>query len=245
MTKIHSTKEYDSFQSIPSNRKISQKFVKNLVSDKSFIEGFKYHPIVVDQDMKVIDGQHRLRAAKELNIPVHYIIQPNAKHDEIRKINAQQHRWENSDYLNYFVTEKYEEFVFLNKLKDDYKCSIYLINEVCSVIEDITPSKYIKLYKDGLLKFKHKIKIKECMDMIFQKLESIKVFSDRKKMSVLFSESYFSAFASIYLKGKKILEDVLNKLPAFFIYLPLTRSNSEAFSNLMTMKRKRVIHKNS
>jgi ParB-like chromosome segregation protein Spo0J len=61
------------FKHIKGNRIPNLKHVRRLVdSIKKY--GMKCNPILVNEQMEVIDGQHRLLAAKETNSFVYYII---------------------------------------------------------------------------------------------------------------------------------------------------------------------------
>ena len=59
---VYSTKDYDAFKFDDGNRNINPAKVKNIV--RSFHEEQLPVPIVVDKAMTVLDGQHRLQAAR-------------------------------------------------------------------------------------------------------------------------------------------------------------------------------------
>ena len=63
---IHSTNDLSVFKILEGNRNINLANVERLV--KSIEEnGFLQMPIIVNENYEVIDGQHRLMAAKKLN----------------------------------------------------------------------------------------------------------------------------------------------------------------------------------
>ena len=70
--KILKTTEYTMFKFIKGNRPINYTHVGNLVN--SIKEKDLAMPIIVDQDMNVVDGQHRLKAYEILSKPVTYIV---------------------------------------------------------------------------------------------------------------------------------------------------------------------------
>lgn len=73
---MKSTTNYDMFKFRDDNRtKIRKRHVDTLAESIQRNNQLEKHPIVVNQDMEIINGQHRLCAAKELGIPVYYIVQ--------------------------------------------------------------------------------------------------------------------------------------------------------------------------
>ena len=62
---VYKTTDYGQFKNIEGNRGINLKHVNTLVT--SITEKDLQIPIIVDQNMRVVDGQHRLEAYKKLN----------------------------------------------------------------------------------------------------------------------------------------------------------------------------------
>ena len=68
---IHSTGDLSVFKILDGNRNINLGNVDRLV--KSIEEnGFLQMPIIVNENYEVIDGQHRLMAAKKINSIIYY-----------------------------------------------------------------------------------------------------------------------------------------------------------------------------
>lgn len=66
------TKDYNIFKKHPNNREIfhaNLEKIKRSIQIKNLLE---YRPIIVDKKMQVIDGQHRLEAARQLGVPIYY-----------------------------------------------------------------------------------------------------------------------------------------------------------------------------
>ena len=70
--KIHVTSDYSKFSYLVGNRDIVNKHVKDLSGHID--ERDLSIPIIVNENMEVCDGQHRLEAYKVLGLPVHYIV---------------------------------------------------------------------------------------------------------------------------------------------------------------------------
>jgi hypothetical protein len=71
---IRKTANYDIFKMIKWNRSLNRPNVIKLIEENR--KHFQLHkfPILVTKDFKIIDGQHRFNAAKELGSPVYYIV---------------------------------------------------------------------------------------------------------------------------------------------------------------------------
>lgn len=76
-SEVLATYDYDKFKLIKGNRRIDNNNLKRLI--QSMKERDMKIPIVVTKDYKVIDGQHRLTARRQLQLPVYYIINNEAE----------------------------------------------------------------------------------------------------------------------------------------------------------------------
>lgn len=61
------------FKLVSFNREINKQNIKRLLNLTKQKNQLHLFPIVVDKDMNVIDGQHRLEVAKQLCCPIYYI----------------------------------------------------------------------------------------------------------------------------------------------------------------------------
>lgn len=115
---IKSTKNYDLFKFTPDNRNaICASHVSVLIDSIQNANLLSLRPILVNGNMEVIDGQHRLLAAKKLGLEIYYEIKTDLPADVILKINTSKN-WVTADYLNYFCNHNYPEYL---KLKEFIK----------------------------------------------------------------------------------------------------------------------------
>ncbi len=70
---VHQTKDYSVFKFPEFQREVNRNVVKQLKSNIKEYGGL-LQPVVVDVAGNVIDGQHRIQALIELELPVHYVI---------------------------------------------------------------------------------------------------------------------------------------------------------------------------
>jgi len=115
MSEILETMDYSIFRDITSNREVDSIHVRKLATSIKRKNLLSLHPILVNSNMEIIDGQHRLEAAKYLQIPIYYIISDGIGKIDISVINSNQKKWSINDYINYFTIEKVAEFEVLSK----------------------------------------------------------------------------------------------------------------------------------
>lgn len=102
MAKIQSTQNYDIFKRHENNREIDSGNLRRIMASIQSQNMLEFRPILVDSGMRVIDGQHRLEAAKKLGVEVYYQINEESTHQDIALLNAAQKRWTTNDYMNYY-----------------------------------------------------------------------------------------------------------------------------------------------
>jgi hypothetical protein len=112
---MKSTTDYSIFKDFSSNREVDPKHVKKLVRAIAKRNLLKVNPIVCDEFMRVIDGQHRLEAAKILGVEIFYITD-NINRGDISMLNSNQKNWTAMDYINFYTVEKVNSFIQLSSL---------------------------------------------------------------------------------------------------------------------------------
>ena len=74
---IKETKNYAIFKFRPENRPITEAHVRymfNSLKVKNLLDRF---PVLVNTEIEVIDGQHRIKACERFGIPVKYTMDEN------------------------------------------------------------------------------------------------------------------------------------------------------------------------
>ena len=98
--KVLLEKNLTKFTLLDDNRDIDKKHVAMLAI--SIRRYGQLMPIVVNENLQVIEGQHRLKACMELGIPVAYIISQKTSSKDVAIMNNSQKGWKNRDYLKHF-----------------------------------------------------------------------------------------------------------------------------------------------
>lgn len=100
---IFKSTDYLKFQKIEGNRKLADNHVKSLVESVKSKNLLHLKPIIVDENFFVLDGQHRLEAARICEVPIYYIVCSSEKFKEITKLNQNQKNWKLIDFLTFYA----------------------------------------------------------------------------------------------------------------------------------------------
>jgi hypothetical protein len=121
---IYMTDDFKIFNRIKGNRDLNHLKIKKMVRDiKNGTNLLPDFPILVSQgEMKlnVIDGQHRLEAAKQTKRPVYYIIRKEQMElHNMARLNSLQEKWKPKDFIQCYIEKgisdykKLDEFIAL------------------------------------------------------------------------------------------------------------------------------------
>jgi hypothetical protein len=123
-TAMYETRDFSIFKILEYNRIPDEKRVEGLM--QSIKEHGFLMPILVSNNMEVADGQHRLEAARRLNVKVSYI-QYNISGDKlpilISKLNSLSKNWSVSDYYNMWFVQKKEPYIWIGEMIENYNLS--------------------------------------------------------------------------------------------------------------------------
>ena len=146
---IYETKEYTKFKYLRGNRSIHEPWVRKLV--ELIKEKDLQIPIIVDEAMRVQDGQHRLEAYKIVGAPVKYIIKSKFALTEVRSLNQNNKKWTLTDYMMSFVKLNNKDYALLEWFVKTYDmpilASVAMLNN-----KGFVDTKIIKAYKEGEFK---------------------------------------------------------------------------------------------
>lgn len=151
MNQIQQTSNYDKFRDIRGNREINRKFLTKLVVSIGDDNMLDLNPIIVNEKMQVLDGQHRLLACKKLGIPVSYIVAKNGGIRQVRMFNSNARIWGMKNYLASYVDLGEPEYLkvqtFIDKTGLSLGVSLMLLNGNRSRTKN--EDSLIKRFKEG------------------------------------------------------------------------------------------------
>jgi len=149
MQDVRMTSEYDQFKFREDNREtITQSHVKRLAASIQARNLLEMRPISVNADMEVIDGQHRLLAAKLLGVPIYYVRNFELTPSDIIIMNVAQ-TWGQGDYLNYYCKNHYPEYIKLKEFMVENGLSLKI---ALNISMGCAREMYLN-FKDGKFKF--------------------------------------------------------------------------------------------
>lgn len=186
---IYITMEYDLFKHIPSNRKKNNANVNRLI--ESMKEQQLTNPITVNKRMEVIDGQHRLAACQELELPVYYYIEEDYGKEQMQRANLTGITWKKPDFLNAYLEDNNENYKRLHDLIISEKLTL---NDILYIISKLSGKNILIVNED----FKTgNLSIDEILEeKIIKFLNELEIFSSFKGYK---NCKFIKAFMEIYL----------------------------------------------
>lgn len=107
---MEKTTDYNIFKFRQDNRaKIIDAHVDLLVNSIRNKNLLHFKPIVVNEKMEIMDGQHRLLAAQRLGVPIYYVVERNMTVFDMIQLQTQRH-WRIGDYVQAFAKNGYEHY---------------------------------------------------------------------------------------------------------------------------------------
>lgn len=164
------TTDYGMFKFREDNRKeVDQRHVKKLMFSIASKNLLDMRPISVNGDFEIIDGQHRLMAARALNVPIYYIIEKRLESQDIILMNVVK-TWTMSDYLNYYVKngnihyQKLNDFCIKNNISLKVAMTLTMGNSMVKKNN----------FKEGTYEYVIDDTMEACIDVCWRTIEFIK-----------------------------------------------------------------------
>jgi hypothetical protein len=117
---LEHTKNYSNFKFDKTNRPIDEEHVEQLfdaINENNLLHLF---PIIVSTDGYIRDGQHRIKAAEALDVPVYYIVSNDMRIEDVPRVTARVSKWTAEEYLHHYVARNSPEYVKLRDFVDEY-----------------------------------------------------------------------------------------------------------------------------
>lgn len=115
-----STTCYDAFSFNPRNRPIRQAKLKELTEAIRAKNLLRDNPILVDRDLKIIDGQHRLLAARNLGVPLFYKFSHEMTIDDVPETQRLTSQWDLKDRLHTWCAAGNVDYLALRQFMEDH-----------------------------------------------------------------------------------------------------------------------------
>lgn len=126
---VYETTEYGLFKLDPTNRDIKK--IDGLVNQAKTIGIVS--PIIVDENMIVYDGQHRLEASKVAKTPIKYIVIEGVGAEAMIGMNTNSSNWKLIDYANHYAKMGFIDYQDIIELANTYDVTVSQIAEMQGV----------------------------------------------------------------------------------------------------------------
>lgn len=205
--KIQATKDYSQFKLKKGNRAVVQGVVKRLVKSIEKKNLLEANPLIVNKKMEVIDGQHRLMAAKELNIPIYYVVLDMAELEEVHLLNANVRPWSAKNFLESYIMLGKKEYV---EFKDFWTRYRFPFSQTLCLLATGTFKKGVngvvhQQFKEGEFTIKDMDEAIKLADIA----ESVLAYAHENVRS---SAKFYESLFKIYEKNPAYIDKMIEKL---------------------------------
>lgn len=193
---IQTTRNYGQFRSLFGNRLLKPDHIKKLVKSMQEVNLMSFHPVLVTEDGYIIDGQHRIEAAKELGIDVHFITIPDASLQTVQLLNSNVKSWTMRDFCESYAKLGNENYVRLLAFSDRYNIPITVSANLLANKNVVTGGGAASDIRDGTFHITNEENAKETM----KRLSELQSFSDA---SCWRAREFIRSLVYMYSKGMK------------------------------------------
>jgi hypothetical protein len=135
---IKRTTHYDQFKIIVANREVDKRHVKKLAQSIQKKNLLHIRPIICNNDMQIIDGQHRLAACQLIGQPVYYIQVDDLTKEDITVLNTAQKNWSMIDFINFYAIEGRPEYKQFTRLVNRFSgMKITMLLRLCGSSKNV------------------------------------------------------------------------------------------------------------
>lgn len=149
---IQQSYDYDRFTHIIGNRKLNQKKIAQIIKDiENGLNLLPYYPILVfaeNENLPVIDGQHRLEVSKQTASPVYFIEANQLNLKQIASLNSRQEKWTQSDFLRCYINVGIEDYKTLANFTKEHSIKLGVALEFL-MTGKITKGNTSQKFRDG------------------------------------------------------------------------------------------------
>lgn len=122
---VYETTDYNKFEFMRTNRDTNENHVKKLKKEIKNIG--QINPILVDIELKILDGQHRFLAIEEIGVPLKYIVSEHRGIEAVKSLNTVAKRWTIEDYVSQYSKEGNDNYKYLSEVHSSLSDSLYNI----------------------------------------------------------------------------------------------------------------------
>jgi len=214
---IKQTTNYKIFKRMRGNREIFLPNIKNIGLSMERKNLLSVNPIIVNKNMEVVEGQHRLYIAQQNNLPIFYF-QTEADINDVIALNTASKNWTVIDFAKSYAERGYENYQFILDMHQKYELPIATIVAISKDMK-YEENSFVsaKSFRSGelILGAKERALIVEKCEMLNQLKPFFKKWNNRTFISAMltvFKAKDFKMERLIYkLESGAIIEEKANK----------------------------------
>lgn len=200
---IFKTNKYHLFKKLTGNRPLDPTNLNRIIKKMKIC--FVSVPIIVNEKMEVIDGQHRLNACEALELPVEYITRIGWGLKQAIEMNQVSKHWDMEDMAISQLEQGHKEYKTFLEFKAEFKFSDAACISMLLDVNEIGTTT-LETFKTGKFKVKDLVKAKQYATQL---IEIGKHFERWKK------PKFVAAILSVFKEDKYNHKQFLHKLEVF------------------------------
>lgn len=232
MMNIQMTQDYSQFKTLKGNRPLDENHIKKLTKSIDVDNRLDLHPIIVNGDFEVIDGQHRLRVAQILNVPIYFIKSENIESSHLVTCNVNQKSWEIETYINLFCErDALPDYLQIKKLLQE--TGLKPKSLLCLILGNASHS-VLDFLKTGKFKFPQHEKFKSLTDNFLD----FKIYCLDKRIkpiSMFTNNNFTKAFRWLVLTSEFQMDIFFKKLDNKWFELKPQRNAEDWYKLLLSI----------
>lgn len=115
---VYKTTNYSAFKFLKGNRRPHQLHIKRLT--ESFQDNYLISPIIVNEKMQIIDGQHRFISAQKLALPIYFIVLEGYSLPEVQILNSNGKQFSKEDALEGYCDLGVKDYIEMRDFMKNY-----------------------------------------------------------------------------------------------------------------------------
>jgi len=117
---VYTTMDYKKFKLLRGNREVLENR-KRKIRESVKAVGWLRAPIIVNKYFEIIDGQARFAVRFEDDLPIEYIMDPDASMEACQAMNYWSTSWNTENYVHWFAANNNENYVHFERLLKRHK----------------------------------------------------------------------------------------------------------------------------
>lgn len=163
---IFETKDYSIFKFREDNRIVNTNHVKKLAKRMSENGWLSTSVVTLNGSGDVIDGQHRVKAAISVGVPIRYKVTRGAGIDEMTDMNTLQKNWSPFDHLHKFVVRGNVNYITFDNFVKEFPMFKY--TEIAMLLNNSMSSIKRDTFESGEYVVKNEKKAREWSNYLLE-----------------------------------------------------------------------------